>query len=50
MHPSFVFQRFGLDKAIMNITLELFNNERKLLSNDDSNLRSEKFYRKHTVS
>ena len=33
----------------MNIALELFNNERKHLSNDDSILRSENFYRKHTV-
>ena len=48
-HPYFMFQRFGLDKATMNIALELFNNERKYLSNDDSALRSENFYRKHTV-
>ena len=42
-------QHLGLDAHIMNIALETYQNEGKHLNSDTLTLKSEGFYRKHTV-
>jgi hypothetical protein len=43
-------QRFGLNAGEMNLALETYQNEGKLLDSPTSTLKNEGFYRKHTVS
>ena len=50
MDDAFVCQQFSLDAEVMNLALETYQNEGKQLNNPTQTLKSEGFYRKHTVS
>ena len=44
-----LWQRYGLSEATMNLALETYNNDGKHLTNPNSLLKNEGFYRRHTV-
>ena len=46
----YFFQHFELDSSIMNIALETYQSEGKQLTSVGQTLKSEGFFRKHTVS